>query len=147
MLPCHALLGFRAPTSTSRCELLWHCLLITVSEHIHQFCSANELQVQRRYETLPVMFKAKLEQCPLQPPPCFCCAVLAVISLCVTLLCHAKSPCTVQLMVEAVLLQGWLWSCVSCRGCILGAGKEVEKDIVLNEFIAHSMFWLQSQPS
>ena len=61
------------------------------------------------------MLEAKHEQCPLQPLPCLCCAALQVIGLCFALLCHAESACMVQLMVAAVVVQGWLWSCVPVK--------------------------------
>ena len=56
------------------------------------------------------MFQAKHEQCPLQPLPFDCCTVLKVAGLCFALLWHAKSTCIVQLMTQAVLVQGWLLS-------------------------------------
>ena len=69
---------------------------------------------------------AKHEQCPL---PCSF-RVLHCVSkwprLCFAWLCYAKLFYIDQSTIDAVVLQGWLWSHVSCRGCMLRkkSGKE-----------------------
>ena len=67
--------------------------------------------------------------------------------------------CTVQLMVEAVVVQGWLWSRVPCQGYMprqkkSGKGVEVwnskmkknrDAEEIVIKCVAHCKVWLQQK--